>query len=463
MSYSFLSETGVLALSIILITLSTIRWFGLLIHHRGRMAYRFTPRRGFFYNIFQTDVAVILPVVNHRSENFIPTIRSILENTPGQLYVMVVGKEAYDEVMPQMEILRQEYRFSQIHVGAVHEANKRRQIAHALSTLDHGISRLTVFTEQGTYWPTKFLISAIRPFDDLELAAITVPRMAHVPALGGIWANIKAHLFSFHYSVQAEDNRAVNSLDGSALFGGPTTLVLTQHLKEDRFKNEFEKEKWFFERPGPLSGGEHFYLNRYLLEGNKKTLFLDSPKVTVSVEMNSVGEFIGEFLRTIRNNWRTCFSMAPHCAWLRIRWGHVIFPAAARMTWWPTIFFPVTLLIDIFSIILAFNYSNLNTTALTVWIVITTLVIGTQAISNLLVARRMHGNKSNVFVTLLCVLVSLPFQHTLEVLKVMAMLTYWKTDVECTQQDVNVPRGRSMPWNWGYWDDMGLVRTEIRL
>jgi hypothetical protein len=61
------------------------------------------------------------------------------------------------------------------------------------------------------------------------------------------------------------------------------------------------------------------------------------------------------------------------------------------------------------------------------------------------------------------VLVSLPFQHTLEVLKVMAMLTYWKTDVECTQQDVNVPRGRSMPWNWGYWDDMGLVRTEIRL
>ncbi|KAG8360661.1 hypothetical protein FVEN_g1417 [Fusarium venenatum] len=412
MSYSFLSETGALALAIILIILSTIRWFGLLLHHLGRKVYRTTRRRGFFPNIFLENVAIILPVVDHQSENFMPTVRSILRNIPGQLYIMVVGREAYDEVMSQMEILRQEFRFSQIHIGAVHEANKRRQIAHALSTLDSESSRLTVITEQGTYWPTTLLMSASRHFDDPEVAAITVPRMAHIQPIGGVRANIKAHLFSFHYGVQAEDNRAVNSLDGSVLFGGPTTLVQTYHLKEDKFKNEFEKEMWFFERSDPLSGDEHFYLNRYLLEGNKRTLFLDSPEVTVSVEMNSV--------------------------------------SAAHMTWWSTLFFPLALMIDIPSIILTFNYSVLNKAALVVCIVVTVLVVGTQAISNLLVARRMHGNKSNVFVTLFCVLVSLPFQHVLEILKIVAMLTFWKTDVECTSQhDVNVPKKRSIPWNWG--------------
>ncbi|KAL6923306.1 hypothetical protein ACHAPO_001472 [Fusarium lateritium] len=447
---SFLSETGALALAIVLIILSTIRWFGLLLHHLGRKVYRTTSRHGFFPKIFLENVAVILPVVDHQSDNLMPTVRSILRNIPGQLYIMVVGREAYDEVMSHMEILRQEFRLSQIHVGAVHEANKRRQIAHALSTLDSGKSRLTVITEQGTYWPTTLLMSASRHFDDPEVAAVTVPRMARIPPTGDAWANIKAHLFSFHYGVQAEENRAVNSLDGSALFGGPTTLVKTYHLKKDKFKNEFEKETWFFERSGPLSGDEHFYLNRYLLEGNKRTLFLDSPEVTVSVEMNSVCEFIGEFLRTIRNNWRTCFSMGPRCAWLYVRWRYLIFPAAAHMTWWSTLFFPLALLMDILSIILAFNYSVLNKAALTVWIVVTVLVVGTQAISNLLVARRMHVNNSNVFVTLFCVLVSLPFQHALELLKIVAMLTFWKTDVECTSQhDVNVPKKRSIPWNWG--------------
>ncbi|RGP66896.1 hypothetical protein FSPOR_6278 [Fusarium sporotrichioides] len=449
---TFLTKTGALALAIVLIILSCFRWFGLLLHHRGRMAYRPTPFGKPPRDINVREIAVILPVVNHQSENLIPTVESILMNLPGQLYVMVVGREAYDKVEPEMGTLRQKYKFSNIHVGAVNKANKRRQIAHALGTINHRHSRLTVITEQGAYWSPLFLMSACYPFDDTEVAAVTVPRMAHIPFSGGVWASIKAHLISFYYSVQAKDNRAVNSLDGSALFGGPTTLVRTHYLKEDRFKNEFEAETWVFERSGPLTGDEHFFLNRYLLRGNKKIFFQDSFEAVVWLEMNSVCDFVGGFLRTTRNNWRTCFSMAPTCAWLYVRHNHVIFPAAAFMTWWPTIF-SFALLIDILSIILAFNYSLLNKAALCVWITVTSLMVITQAVSSLSVAKRMYNNDFNVFVTFFCMLISFPFKYALEFLKIVALLTFWKTDAEGPSQAVEAMGEQNLPWSWDFCDE----------
>jgi hypothetical protein len=298
-----------------------------------------------------------------------------------------------------------------------------------------------------------FLMSACYPFDDTEVAAVTVPKRAHIRSPGGIWGHIKAHFFSFYYSVQAEDNRAVNSLDGSALFGGPTTLVRTHYLKEDRFKNGFENEKWFFGPSGALKGDEHFYLNRYLLGGNRRVFFQDSPEATVSVEMNSVGEFISKFLRTTRNNWRTCFSMAPICAWLLVRRRHVIFPAAAYMTWWPNLF-SFVLLIDLLSILLAFNYSLLNEVALYAWLIVATAVVTIQAISGLLVARRMHrsdGGNFNIPTTFVCMLLSLPFQYALEFLKIAALLTFWKADTEeCASQDIEMVGESELPWSWGH-------------
>ncbi|GKU02507.1 hypothetical protein FLAG1_04085 [Fusarium langsethiae] len=433
---TFLTKTGALALALVLISLSCFRWFGLLLHHHGRIAYRPTPFGKSPRDINVREIAVILPVVNHQSENLIPTVESILMNLPGQLYVMVVGREAYDKVEPEMGTLRQKYKSLNIHVGAGNKANKRRQIAHALGTINHRHSRLTVITEQGAYWSPLFLMSACYPFDDSEVAAVTVPRMAHIPFSGGVWASIKAHLFSFYYDVQAEDNRAVNSLDGSALFSRPTTLVRTHYLKEDRFKNEFEAETWVFERSGSLTGDEHFFLNRYLLGGNKKIFFQDSFEAVVWLEMNS----------------RTCFSMAPTCAWLYVRHKHVIFPAAACMTWWPTIF-SFALLIDILSIILAFNYSLLNKAALCVWITVSSLMVITQAVSSLLVAKRMYNNDFNVLVTFFCVLISLPFRYALEFLKIVALLTFWKTDAEGTSQAVEVIGKDNLPWSWDFCDE----------
>ncbi|UZP46092.1 hypothetical protein NXS19_013904 [Fusarium pseudograminearum] len=304
------------------------------------------------------DIAVILPVVDYQSENFIPTVESILKNFPGQLYVVVVGRGAYDKVEPQMAALRKKYGHSQIHIGAVNKASTHRQIAHALSTINHRDFRLTVITEQGAYWPPRFLPSACYPFDDEYVSAVTVPKKAHIPPQSGIWAHVKAYLFSFHYCVQAEDNCAVNCLDRSALFGGPTTLVRTYLLKENRFKDEFEKEMWFYERFGPLTGGEHFFLNRYLLGGNKKIFFQDSPDATVSVEMNSIREFI-----------------APQCASLYYHHGHVIYPAATRMTWWPTIFSLATQ-IDLLTIVLVLNDSLLNKAAFCVFIIVAFLMAG---------------------------------------------------------------------------------------
>ncbi|CAF3542062.1 hypothetical protein QX201_013103 [Fusarium graminearum] len=455
MSDSVLSKVGALAILVILIIISGFRWYRLLLHRRGLKAYRPTPRGKSPRDNDLQDIAVILPVVDHQSDNFIPTVKSILWNFPGQLYVVVVGRDAYDKVEPQMAALRKKYEHSQIHIGAVNKASRRRQIAHALGTINHRDFRLTVITEQGAYWPPRFLPSACYPFDDQYVSAVTVPKMAHLPLQGGIWAHVKAYLFSFHYCVQAEDNCVVNCLDCSALFGGPTTLVRTYVLKENRFKDEFEKEMWFHERFGPLTGGEHFFLNRYLLGGNKKIFFQDSPDATVSVEMNSICEFIGEFLRTTRDNWRTCYSIAPQCASLYYHHGHVIYPAATRMTWWPTIFSLATQ-IDLLTIVLVLNDNLLNKAAFCVFIIATFLMATAQAVLGLLVVRRMQRNNFDVIAPLSCALLSLSFQCALNLLKGVALLTFWKTDDESASQNIEVPGERNLPWSWdfneGDWD-----------
>ncbi|RGP79572.1 hypothetical protein FLONG3_2320 [Fusarium longipes] len=453
MSEPFLNKSGALALVIIIIFLLGFRWFGLILHHFGRMKYRSTRRGENPSNINLPDIAVILAVVDHQSENFIPTVESILKNLPGHLYIVTVGSEACRKVERQMTAIRQIYRHSKIHIGAVNKANKRRQIAHAIRAINDSTSRLTVITDQGVYWPSMFLMSACFPFDDMDIAAVTVPKRVHTGSSLGIWGHVKAHLFSFYYSVQAEDNRAVNNLDNSALFGGPTTLVRTNYLKEDKFKSEFENERWFFGRSGPVKGEEHFYLNRYLLGRDKRIFFEDSPEATISIEMNSIGKFIDEFLCTTRNNWRTCYFAALNCVSLLVRTRHVTYPAAAVMTWWPNVV-SFVLLIDLLSIILAFNYSLLNNAALYAWLIVTIMVVIVQAITGLLVARRMHrsnGGKFNVLTTFICVILSITFQYALECFKIAALLTFWKTETEKpASQDMEMRGESELPWNWGY-------------
>ncbi|KAL4729153.1 hypothetical protein ACLX1H_003564 [Fusarium chlamydosporum] len=461
MTQSFLSKQDALALVIVLLIVYSIRWFGLFLHHCGRMAHRTTPRGEMPSNINLRDIAVILPVVDHESASFVRTVESILENLPGQLYVVLVGREALEMVRDAIATLRRRYGHTQIHISAVNKANKRRQIAHAMDTISYRDTRLTVITDQGAYWPPLFLMSACYPFDDTEVAAVTVPKRVHMPPSDCIWDHVKAHLFSFHYSLQAEDIRSVNSLDGSALFGGPTTLVRTHYLKEDRFKNECEQEKWFFERSGVLKGDEHFYLARYLIGSHKSIYFQDSPEATVSVEMNSLAKFIGEFLRTTRNDWRTCYLMAPTCAWNLVRHRHVIYPAAALMTWWPTLFsfIPFALIVDFLSIVLAFNYGLLSDGLLAAWLGVASSVVGLQFISGLFVAGRMFysdGNNFNVITTCLCIMLAFPFQCTLEFVKTAALLTFWKADTEeRVSQDIEMVGESQIPWHWDhmYIDD----------
>jgi hypothetical protein len=450
---SFLDKKGALALAIVLIIIYFPRCFGLALHHFGRAKYHSTPRTQHPETIDLYKIAVILPVVDHNSDNLLPTIESILINRPQQLYVMVTDQEAFDKVEAEMDPLREKFGYTQINVGAVNITNKRRQIAHALKYIDPRVHSMTVITEQGTYWPSRFLMSACCPFDDPEVAAVTVPKRAHLQPSNCIWDKVKAHLFSFYYSVQAEDNRAVNSFDGSALFGGGATLVRTHYLKDDRFKREFEHEKWFFGRSGALKSDEHFFLNRYFLSGNKYVYFQDSPEATVSVEMNTVGHFLSEFLRETRNNWRTSWNMVITSHWLMIRRRHIIYPAAAFMTWWPNIF-SFVLLADILSVIMAFNYDLLNDEFLHAWLAVHGTVVGLQAMVGLFVAIRMHrsdGSDFNIVVTLLCLLLSLPFQYALEFVKIAAILTFWKADTEeRASDDIEMTGDSELSWSWGW-------------
>lgn len=73
-----------------------------------------------------------------------------------------------------------------------------------------------------------------------------------------------------------------------------------------------------------------------------------------------------------------------------------------------------------------------------------------QAVLGLLVVRRMQRNNFDVIAPLSCALLSLPFQCALNLLKGVALLTFWKTDDESASQNIEVPGERNLPWSWDF-------------
>lgn len=68
----------------------------------------------------------------------------------------------------------------------------------------------------------------------------------------------------------------------------------------------------------------------------------------------------------------------------------------------------------------------------------------------------MQRNNFDVIAPLSCALLSLSFQCALNLLKGVALLTFWKTDDESASQNIEVPGERNLPWSWdfneGDWD-----------
>jgi hypothetical protein len=401
--------------------------------------------------VLHSNCSVILPITCPEDRSLGKCIRSILKNHPAHLYIVTIGTEAQGQVNAQLERLRSDFALvTQISVGAVNKANKRRMLAHALSTIE---TPVTVVADQGVHWPKGFLYSALAPFDDPTVSAVAVPKIVRKPAncFYALWAC----LVSCYYGLLADENQAINALDSSVLFGGSTVLFRTYHGADPKFRAEFENKASSYSREGVLHGDEHCFFNCYFLQEGGAVVFQDVPDTTVLVNLPTLCGFIREHIRTTHSTWRLTGSMFHHKSWKK-------FPWACYNTWLFSIF-SYSLINDALIIALAY-YNNSLTQAMYFWIDIGAFVLLFQMVMALDVALRVRhrGGKYGFFTIFLCVLLSFPAQYVLDFLKIIAGLTCWFTETHVripADPEQVVSETEEPAWIWGSTQMMGSPRA----
>ncbi|KAF4982554.1 hypothetical protein FDECE_17487 [Fusarium decemcellulare] len=385
------------------------------------------------------DCSVILPVTHPTDPDLEKCVFSVLENFPNQLYIVAVGERYRDYLDRRLGHLRYAFPATQINIGAVHKNNKRRQISHGINQVS---TRITVIVDDRVYWPKGFLRSALAPFEKGLVAGITVPRRVRKPSSGDAWDSFWACLASFYYAHLDHENQCVNALDSSAMLGAATGLYRSYIIMQKSFLEEFEGERCFFGRYGPLKKDEHQFFNQYLLQHSDLLSAQSTADTTVEVPLGSHSEFIADCQRWIRSTWRLNTSML--C--FKECWR---FPWAVYATWLSGLF-SFTLLFDVI-VIVVFLFTQLFAEHWAHVFVVLGLIMFMKLIHTLPPWLRMVRMPFSLATMLLCSLFLLPAQYLLCLLKIKTLLTYWYAErAECEKTDVEQGRGNKEPsWIWG--------------
>ncbi|SCN88556.1 uncharacterized protein FFM5_04446 [Fusarium fujikuroi] len=358
-------------------------------------------------------ISVILTISDSKDRNLVDYVRTILKNKPEQLLITTSNRKAQHRVDGKLKGLRFAYSDTKISVGAVNEPNRRREIDHALASID---TPFTVLTDQGVYWPEGFLKSAMIPFASHRVGCVTVPMMAR--KRDGIWGS------------------ALNALDSSILFTGSPIIFRTKLTAQPRFKQQFEVEPCLNRRHGVHKADEYLFFNRYLLQEEAPreepclVVFQDTPEATVVVDRPTIAEFISEYLQMTRNLWRLSRVMIRRkernqypCAFLLTHLSSFVsFPLMYEILFFLLVHFTIHLGDDEWAAWIIFGYS----------LAFFLTVVGSQIFRRFVVG---GGYGFGIVTPIMAVLVCYPAYYILGLLRLVALATAWKADVELINED----------------------------
>ncbi|KAF4968368.1 hypothetical protein FZEAL_10401 [Fusarium zealandicum] len=419
----------------ILLALRLIRFLGTAI---GFILYRpVVPQEAPAFT--SRDCSVIFAVTRPQDPALERQVRSVLHNDPCAFYIVTVGKESRDQLDRLLAPLRIEFPNTQISIGAVNSANKRRQISHALRSAS---TRITVLIDDGVFWPRTFLKSAMAPFKDLLVGAITV-RKRVCAVSNSLWDSFWACLASIYYSYLDHESRCANAVDGSVSYGDSTALYRTPFLAQN-FVDDFEAERCCFGRIGPLRADEYHYFNTWMLQNDNFVRVQSSPGCTVDIAFQSPTKFLGDCERMARGQWRSSISML---CFFRENWR---FPWAIYSVWLhQLVSFP--LFFDAI-VILLFTQTRYFVEEQGRVAILFCILLAMKVLHTLPMWFCGAQGPFRLASILLCWFFLIPIGYLHTLLKAKALLTYWHVErAECLKSDEEMARQCAEPaWIWGH-------------
>jgi hypothetical protein len=241
----------------------------------------------------------------------------------------------------------------------------------------------------------------------------------------------------------AEKNRALNALDSSALFSGSPVLFRTKLAAQLRFKQQFEAEPCLNRWRGVHKADEYLFFNRYLLQEAVHevpclVVFQDTPDATVQADRRSIAEFLSEYLQMTRNLWRLSRVMIRQRERNQYPWAFLLTHLSS--------FASFTLIYDILFVLLVHFTIYLDDDEWIAWGTFGSLLLIFQTVVGAQIVRRITANNYGYddcsTGTLLALLLVQLAYYVLEVLRLVALATAWKADVELiSEADIKARAG----------------------
>lgn len=248
------------------------------------------------------DVTVVIPCLP--GEGIEDTLRSVLATSPAKIILVTIHAhlERARMMVKSMEVS------SDILVMSVPQANKRKQMMHALSQIQ---TTVTIFADDDVTWPTTLLPWMLAPLEIEEYGGVGTNQWLRDAQNPSVAERVWRFLNVLYLQRRNFDCSACNHLDGGIpCLSGRTVAYRTRMLKDEAFIAGFENEVWRFYLWGfkqeyRLAVDDDNFITRWVYSHGHKIAFQYHKEAEVLTELETNAKYLKQCLRWSRSNWRS--------------------------------------------------------------------------------------------------------------------------------------------------------------
>ncbi|KAL4898365.1 nucleotide-diphospho-sugar transferase [Aspergillus ambiguus] len=266
------------------------------------------PHRPTYY---PRDCSIILPTVDPQNPDFKECLISCLQNKPGAIIIVTVGRNLANAGFPDTTIT----------VETSMLASKRMQVAHGLKFVK---TKIIVLLDDHVFWPSKmFLPTILAPFEDPRVGVVGTNKRVRRTDKG---LNIKSFwnmLGALYLERHNFEIRATNAIDGGVfVVSGRTSAHRSQIIQDPLFISRFTNENFFFGHFGPLNADDDNFITRWAVRHGWDIKIQYCPDALIETTLGTYPKFISQCLRWVRTTWRSNSAslLTDRTVWRRQPW-----------------------------------------------------------------------------------------------------------------------------------------------
>ena len=246
------------------------------------------------------DVTIVIPCLD--GNGIEATLRSVLATEPAKVILVTI----HANLERAKSMLKGSEMFGHILVMSVPQANKRKQMMHALSEID---TPVTIFVDDDVTWPITLLPWILAPLEDKSYGGVGTNQWLRDVACPSFMERFWRFLNLLYLQRRNFDCSACNHLDGGLpCLSGRTVAYRTKMIKDKAFIDGFENEIWGFDKGYRLAVDDDNFITRWAYSHGYKIAFQYHKEAEVLTELETNSRYLKQCLRWSRSNWRSNYT-----------------------------------------------------------------------------------------------------------------------------------------------------------